>query len=500
MLKIVFAADTIPSQNALILTVADQRKLGEQGAKLDKKLGGAIKRAMEGGHFTGAKEQTLTILAPAKTKLTRLVLLGLGDPTKTDNALCARLGGAAVAALSGKDSQAVLLLDHHKGLALSAGEAAAQVALGAQLRSYRFDKYHTKLKAEQKPSLRNLTVATQDASSAKQHYVALDKIAEGVFLARDLVSEPANIIYPETLADAAIALKELGVKIQVLDEKAMKKLGMGALLGVAQGSAHPPRLVTMHWMGNPNAKDKAPVCFVGKGVTFDTGGISLKPPAGMEEMKFDMAGSAAVIGAMKALAGRKAKANVVGVVGLVENMPSGTAQRPGDVVTTASGQTVEVINTDAEGRLVLADALWYAQETFKPRCIIDLATLTGAIIIALAQEHAGLFSNDDTLSRQLVNAGKVVEETLWRLPLGDVYDKMINSPIADMKNVGEKGAGSITAAQFLQRYIKKGTPWAHLDIAGTAWQSKDKPLSMKGATAFGVRLLDQFVADNFESK
>ncbi len=279
----------------------------------------------------------------------------------------------------------------------------------------------------------------------------------------------------------------------------MKKLGMGALLGVAQGSANPPYLVTMQWNGDAAAKDKAPVCFVGKGVTFDTGGISIKPAAGMEDMKFDMAGSAAVIGALKALAGRKAKANVVGVIGLVENMPSGTAQRPGDVVTTASGQTVEVINTDAEGRLVLADALWYAQETFKPRCIIDLATLTGAIIIALAHEYAGLFSNDDTLSDQLTKAGNSVDEALWRLPLGDAFDKMINSPIADMKNTGERGAGSITAAQFLQRFIKKGTAWAHLDIAGTAWQGKDKPLSPKGATAFGVRLLDRFIADNFEA-
>jgi leucyl aminopeptidase len=294
-------------------------------------------------------------------------------------------------------------------------------------------------------------------------------------------------------------LTALGVKVEVLDEKEMAKLGMGALLGVAQGSAFPPRLVVMQWLGNPSANDKGPVCFVGKGVTFDTGGISIKPAGGMEDMKFDMGGAAAVIGALKALAGRKAKANVVGIIGLVENMPSGTAQRPGEVVTTASGQTVEVINTDAEGRLVLADALWYAQENFKPRCIVDLATLTGAIIVALAHEHAGLFSNDDTLSDQLTKAGKAVDETLWRLPLGDAYDKMINSPIADMKNVGEKWAGSITAAQFLQRFITKGTPWAHLDIAGTAWQSKDKPVSPKGATAFGVRLLDRFVAENFEA-
>ena len=500
MLKIAFSADNIPGQHALILTVADKKQLGEQGVKLNRKLGGAITRAMEASHFTGAKGTTLTILAPGKTRLTRLVLVGIGDVAKADASAFAHVGGGAVASLGGKDAQAVLLVDHHKGVAVTAPEAAAQAALGARLRAYRFDKYYTKLKPEQKPALKTLTVATKDAAAAKTHYAPLDKIADGVYLTRDLVTEPANVIYPETLTEHARALKELGVKVDVLDEKQMKKLGMGALLGVAQGSAFPPRLVTMQWNGDASAKDKAPVCFVGKGVTFDTGGISIKPAAGMEEMKFDMAGAAAVIGAIKALAGRKAKANVVGVIGIVENMPSGTAQRPGDVVTSASGQTIEVINTDAEGRLVLADALWYAQETFKPRCVIDLATLTGAIIIALAHEHAGLFSNDDTLSGQLVSSGKAVEETLWRFPLGAAYDKMIDSPIADMKNTGERGAGSITAAQFLQRFIKKGTPWAHLDIAGTAWQAKDKPLSAKGATAFGVRLLDRFVADHFESK
>jgi leucyl aminopeptidase len=500
MLKIAFAAGTIPGQHALILTVADKKQLGEQGVKLNHKLDGAIIRAMEASHFTGAKATSLTILAPGKTRLTRLVLVGIGDAAKADASAFTHIGSAAVAAMTGKDAQAVLLVDQHKGLAVTAGIAAAQAALGARLRSYRFDKYHTKLTPEQKPALKTLTVASKNAVSAKAHYAPLDKIADGVFLTRDLVTEPANVIYPETLTQAARALTALGVKVEVLDEKQMKKLGMGALLGVAQGSNYPPRLVTMQWHGDAKAKDKAPVCFVGKGVTFDSGGISIKPAAGMEEMKFDMAGAAAVIGAMKALAGRKAKANVVGVIGLVENMPSGTAQRPGDVVTSASGQTIEVINTDAEGRLVLADALWYAQEKFKPRCIIDLATLTGAIIIALAHEHAGLFSNDDTLAKQLVLSGKAVEETLWRFPLGAAYDKMIDSPIADIKNTGERGAGSITAAQFLQRFIKKGTAWAHLDIAGTAWQPKDKPLSVKGATAFGVRLLERFVADHFEKK
>jgi leucyl aminopeptidase len=500
MLKISFAADIIPGQHALILTVAAKKKLGEQGQKLDKKLGGALSRAVEASHFTGAKEQTLTILAPARTRLTRLVLVGIGDAATADASLFIRVGAASVAALSGKDAQAVLLVDRFKELKLAQAEAAAQVALGARLRSYRFDKYHTKLKPEQKPALRSLTIASKDAVAAKARYAALDKIADGVFLARDLVSEPGNILYPETMAQHALALTELGVKVSILDEKQMKKLGMGALLGLAQGSVCPPRLVTMQWLGDAEAKDKSPVCFVGKGVTFATGGISRKPGAGMEDMKYDMAGAAAVIGAIKALAGRKAKANVIGVIGLIENMPSGTAIKPGDVVTTASGQTVEVINTDAEGRMVLADALWYAQETFKPSCIVDLATLTGAIVISLAGEYAGLFSNDDALSEKLTQTGKIVEEKLWRFPMGDVYDKMIDSPIADMKNVGERGGGSITAAQFLQRFIKKGTPWAHLDIAGTAWLGKGVSTAAKGATGFGVRLLERFVADHFEAK
>jgi leucyl aminopeptidase len=279
----------------------------------------------------------------------------------------------------------------------------------------------------------------------------------------------------------------------------MAKLGMRSLLGVGQGSEHDSQLVVMVWQGAGDMKKHPPVAFVGKGVTFDTGGISIKPAAGMEEMKWDMAGAGAVIGAMKALALRKAKANVVGVVGLVENMPSGTAQRPGDVVKSMSGQTIEVINTDAEGRLVLADALWYCQDRFKPSAMIDLATLTGAIMISLGKEHAGLFSNNEELAAALLKAGGEVGETLWRMPLGDAYDKMINSDIADMKNVGGRWGGSITAAQFLKRFVND-LPWAHLDIAGTAWSEKDAPTVPKGATAFGVRLLERLVADRYEKR
>lgn len=494
MLKISFANAALPAQHALILTVADKQKLGEQGTKLDRKLGGVLHRAMASGAFTGAKEQTLTILAPAKTRLSRIVLVGIGDPAKVEPALMENVGGAALAALGNKDAQAVFLVDSFKGM--DAGESAAHAAYGARLRSYRFDKYRTKLKPDQKPHLKNLAVASADMAKARKVYADLDKITEGVFFTRDLVSEPPNVINPETLAKACQELKELGVKVDVLDEKKMKSLGMGSLLGVAMGSVIPPRLVSLSWQGG--AAGEKPALFVGKGVTFDSGGLSLKPPAGMEQMKYDMAGAGAVIGALKAIAGRKAKANVVGLVGLVENMPSGHAQRPGDVVTSMSGQTIEVLNTDAEGRLVLADALWYGQEEFSPRCVVDLATLTGAIRIALGTEYAGLFSNDDRLCDQLTAAGKKVEEPLWRFPLGEAYDKQLDSPIADMKNIGNGGAGSITAAQFLQRFIKKGTPWAHLDIASVAWLDADKKTCPKGASAFGVRLLDQFVRDVVE--
>jgi leucyl aminopeptidase len=376
---------------------------------------------------------------------------------------------------------------------------AAQMAFGARLRSYRFDKYRTKEKPEQKPSVKKLTLLVDDPGAAKKLFEPLERLAEGTAFTRDLVSEPANVIYPESLAEQAKTLEDLGVKVEILGEKEMKKLGMNALLGVGQGSARESQLVVMQWKGLPDSRKKPPVAFIGKGVTFDTGGISIKPAAGMEEMKWDMAGAGAVIGLMKALAGRKAKVNAVGVIGLVENMPSGTAQRPGDVVRSMSGQTIEVINTDAEGRLVLADALWYTQDRFKPQFMVNLATLTGAIMVALGQVHAGLFTNNDQLAERLLAAGRASGELLWRMPLGEAYDKIINSDIADVKNVGNRYGGSITAAQFIQRFVN-GLPWAHLDIAGMAWSDKDAPTVPKGATGFGVRLLERFVADHYEER
>ncbi len=498
-MKISFAAPALPKSATVVVGVAKGGKLSPSAAELDKATGGALARAIEASRYSGKKGELLEVLAPAKVQNGRILLAGVGDPAEiTDNDL-ENLGGSVFKHLAASgDKEAVLMVDTVETAALEAPVRAAHCAFGALLRSYRFDKYKTKEKPEKKSKLAKLTVMVASAPKARKLYGSLSKVADGVFLTRDLVSEPANIIYPKTLAQQAKELASLGVKVQVLGEKEMQKLGMGALLGVGQGSERESQLLVMRWDGAPKAKDKRPVAFVGKGVTFDTGGISIKPAGGMEDMKWDMGGSGVVVGLMKALAGRKAKANVIGVCGLVENMPSGTAQRPGDIVTSMSGQTIEVLNTDAEGRLVLADALWYTQEKFKPRMIIDLATLTGAIIIALGNSHAGVFSNDDDLSDALSKAGKAVGEKVWRMPLNDEYDKLIDCDAADMKNIGGRGAGSITAAQFLQRFIQKDVPWAHIDIAGVTWSAKDKPTVPRGATAFGVRLLDRLVADGYE--
>ena len=369
------------------------------------------------------------------------------------------------------------------------------MALGATLRAYRFDRYRTKEKPEDKPRLSTLTVLHADPAGGQFAWEPLAGIAKGVFITRDLVSEPPNVLNPAEMAERCRKLTQLGLEVDVLGPKEMTELGFGALLGVAQGSVNEPRMVVMKWDGGGTKK---PVAFIGKGVTFDTGGISIKPAGGMEDMKWDMAGAGTVVGLMAALAGRKSKVNAVGLVGLVENMPSGSAQRPGDVVKSYSGQTIEVINTDAEGRLVLADVVWYCQEKFDPQFMVDLATLTGAIIISLGHEHAGLFSNDDALSDKLIAAGKATGEKLWRMPLDEAYDKQLKSEIADMKNIGGRPGGSITAAQFIKRFVND-KPWAHLDIAGMAWSTKDSPTTPKGATAFGVRLLDRLVAAHYET-
>jgi leucyl aminopeptidase len=499
-MKIAFAKPELPESGSLAVAVMDGRKLGLHAAQVDKLTKGAVNRAIAASRFKGGAEDQLSLLAPAGVSAQSVLLFGLGQAAKLDALTAQAAGGRLVAALNAAgEKEATVLVEAIPDAPLGEAELAANIAYGALLRSYRFDKYKTKEKPEQKPSLKRLTIGVSETSAAKKAFDPLEKIAEGISFTRDLVSEPANIIYPETLAAEAKTLTELGVEVKILGQKEMEKLGMGALLGVAQGSAREPRMVIMRWQGAGDAKAR-PIAFIGKGVTFDTGGISIKPAAGMEDMKWDMAGSGVVIGLMKALAGRKAKVNAVGVVGLVENMPSGTAQRPGDIVTSMSGQTIEVLNTDAEGRLVLADALWYAQENYKPVAMVDLATLTGAIMVALGTHHAGLFCNDDALSDRLVAAGKDTGELLWRMPLAPAYDKLIDSPAADMKNIGGRYGGSITAAQFLQRFVQKGVPWAHLDIAGMAWSEKDAPTVPKGATAFGVRLLDRLVAASYEDK
>lgn len=484
--------------DSLAVLVAEEGKLLPFATMLDKQTGGAVTTAISAGKFTGKKGQVLSIVAPHNLDVLRLVLIGIGKEKGFDALTAQSIGGVLYAHLNSNGAKkARVIVDSISGAKITADLIAANIGYGAKLRSYTFDKYHTKRKPEDKPTVSAIELSVKNARDAAKQFGIYEKAVDGIFFTRDLVTEPANIIYPETLAAKCKELTALGVNVEVLSAAMMEKLGMGALLGVGQGSTRESKLVVMQWKGG--SKSDTPVAFVGKGVTFDTGGISIKPAGNMWDMKHDMAGAGAVIGLIKTLAGRKAKVNAVGVVGLVENMPDGNAQRPGDVVTSMSGQTIEVLNTDAEGRLVLADALWYTQERFKPSFVINLATLTGAIVVALGKSRAGLFSNNDKLADQLFSAGKKSGEEVWRLPLAEVYDRQIDSDIADMQNLGkDREAGSITAAQFLQRFIKEGTPWAHLDIAGVAWADRDLDTIPKGASAYGIRLLNQLVLDHYE--
>ena len=483
----------------LVVFAAKDAVRSRAARALDARLGGQIVRALKSARFEGDVASLVEILAPAGMAASRVIVAGTGPAGKADAGAFEKIGGALAAKLLTSGETAVTVdFDGVDDIAISRDEAAARLAHGSALRSWRYDLYRTKLKPNQKPTLTALTVVNAPAGADAAH-TALAALARGVGVARELVTEPANIIYPESFVERVKKLAPAGLVIETLDEPAMKKLGMGALLGVSQGSVRPPRMLILRWNGTGDANAK-PVVLVGKGVTFDTGGISLKPPAGMEDMKWDMGGAAAVAGALTSLAARGAKAHVIGVCGLVENMPDGNAQRPGDVVTSMSGQTIEVINTDAEGRLVLCDAIWWAQETFNPEVVVDLATLTGAIIITLGHEYAGCFSNDDGLATKLLAAGDASGDKLWRMPIGEAYDKLIDSAVADIKNVGPREGGSITAAQFIQRFVKPGVKWAHLDIAGMVWAASAGPLWDKGATGYGVRLLDRFIADNYEAK
>ena len=496
-------ADLGPAQEGVAVVLAEEGpKLAATAKDLDKTAKGLLSRATQVAGFKGKKETSVDLLVPAGLKLARLVLLGIGKGADYKPEDWLNLGGIIRGLLSGKEGPTAHVFIETTGWPIDPDDVA-KIALGAMLRGYKFQKYKTKAKKKDGDAggndrtLKKIIIHCADPKAASRAFTSARAVANGVVIARDLVNEPANVLGPTEFAQRAKDLTKLGVQVEVLNDRALKKLGMNALLAVGQGSAKPSHVVVMQWKG-AGERGGGPVVFVGKGVTFDAGGISLKPAAGMEDMKGDMAGAACVVGLMHELAERKAKVNAVGIIGLVENMPSGTAQRPGDVVTAMSGQTIEVLNTDAEGRMVLADCLWYAQNRFKPRALINLATLTGAVMVALGKEHAGLFSNSDALAGQLLAAGEETGERLWRLPLGPKYDKMVNSKVADMKNTGGKWGGSISAAQFLQRFVKDGTAWAHLDIAGTAMSSVDSDINRSWGSGFGVRLLDRFVGDQYE--
>ena len=498
-----FANLSLPPEGVAVVLAEDGPKLSSAAKDLDKESKGLLSRAANISGFKGKKESTVDLLAPAGLKFSRLVLMGAGKTADYSAEDWLNLGGTVRGMLTGKEGPtAHIVLDGaSKGIT---PEDAVNFALGAALRGYRFKKYKSKPKKKNgaaaetaDKTLKKIVIHTADPRAATKLYASARAIANGVTLARDLVNEPANVLGPAEFAARAKELTKLGVEVNVFTPKTLQRLGMNALLAVGQGSARPSHVVVMQWKG-AGARAGDPVVFVGKGVTFDTGGISIKPAAGMEDMKGDMAGAACVVGLMHELAQRKAKVNAVGIIGLVENMPSGTAQRPGDIVAAMSGTTIEVLNTDAEGRMVLADCLWYAQDRFKPKALVNLATLTGAVMVALGKEHAGLFSNNNELAGWLIDAGNATGEKLWRLPLGPKYDKMINSKVADIKNTGGRWGGSISAAQFLQRFVKEGTPWAHLDIAGTAMSSVDSEINRSWGSGFGVRLLDQLIRDHYE--
>lgn len=487
-MKILFKKTEIPSDGALIVGVYDELTLSKTAKKIDLLMKGALTKALKIEDFTGKAGDLFIVVAPDKLSVKRLVCVGLGKKSEMNDLTAQKVGAAAVGAL------------------LTCGEKTADfavddlpapyVAFGAKLASYRFVKHKT---IQKKPvTLEELYILTANAQSAQNAYEPLTAVAKGVYTARDLVNEPANVVTPVNFSKRVEELQKYGLVVEIYDQAQLKAKGFDMMLGVAQGSANPPRLAVVQWKGA--ASKDVPVVFVGKGVCFDSGGISLKPATGMEEMKDDMAGAAVALGTMQALAMRKAKVNAAAIMALVENMPSGTAQRPGDVVKSLSGLTVEVVNTDAEGRLILGDAMWYAQERFKPQVLIDLATLTGAIIVSLGSDYAGLFSNDDTLAENLEKAAEETGEKLWRMPMDELFDEQILSDVADIQNVGSKGreAGSIIAATFLKRFVKPDTKWAHLDIAGVTHCKKDKPLAAKGATGYGVMLLNRYVADNFE--
>ncbi len=489
----------------VILPLFDGLTKTKPFSELDKKLGGILSHAISQGSFEAKQAETMIIPAPAKAPHKRVILLGLGEASSLSASDAEDIGGKLIKVVRAQkmESACLVLEDLKTNRKLKPDALAAHIAMGAHMGSYVFHKY--KSKKEDAPKLKHFDIAVREDKSASAIFKEFQAVLGGMFWARDLVNEPPSHLYPDAYAQEIKAqLKPLGVKVEILDEKKMEKLGMGAILAVGQGSIRKPRMVIMRWEGTKaktrKKADQGPLAFVGKGVTFDTGGISIKPSNGMEDMKMDMGGSAAVVGLMKSLALRKSKSDVVAVVGLAENMPGSNAYRPADILTSLSGKTIEVLNTDAEGRLVLADCLTHVQQKYKPRLIVDLATLTGAMMVALGFEYCGTFSNDDALWRDLDKASAATGEKLWRMPLDPVWSKEMESQVADLQNLGSVGrwAGACTAAEFLHHFIEDNTPWAHMDIAGTAWSKKDRPTVPKFGTGFGVRVLDRFVADNYE--
>ena len=488
-MKVNFVPKLTEKKEVLAL-VADKKSILDF-KELDNNTLNKIQYAINNEDFNFNKFSSLEIINDKNTSFSKIILISPGKKSSIQSNDFAIIGGK-INQISSKSSKKIVSILVAKEF--STDDNLIQIGFGATLNTYKFDKYKTKKKT--KKQINEVKIISNNATKLKNKLKNKNSVAEGIFLARDLVNEPSNVLNPEAYAKRIKELSKFGLKVEVLNEAKMKRLGMWSLLGVGRGSQYESQLVIIRWDGNKSKKTK-PLCFVGKGVCFDSGGISLKPGNKMEEMIGDMGGSAAVVGLMKTLALRKAKVNVIGVVGLVENMPDGTAQKPGDIVKSMSGQTIEIQNTDAEGRLVLADALWYAQDKYKPEIMIDLATLTGAIVMSLGNKMAGIFSNNDDLSEKLMEAGRVSGDNVWRLPLSESYDKMINSQFADMKNIGMGGAGSITAAQFLKRFVNK-VPWVHIDIAGTATGMEKSSVNTSWASGFGVNLLDTLISKFYE--
>jgi leucyl aminopeptidase len=492
--------------DTVVVGIYENNRLTPAAEQIDRETSALLSTHIKNSKiFKGKLGQTISIPVLPENGYDRIILLGLGNPAELDSKKGEIAGGKLFVCCETNGCEKITLyVNSDQSIdKITEEELAAHLGLGFKLRSYKFHTYKSETKEEdKKPVPLKLEIISKSDKAAKKLYANLDAVSEGVFLARNLMNEPANVLYPEHYAQLIKEeLRPLGVEVEIIDAKKMAKLDFGAHLAVGQGSDRPPCVVIMHWKGSQTKTDEPPIAFVGKGVTFDTGGISIKPSASMEEMKMDMGGSAAVSGLMKSLALRKSKSNVIGIIGLAENMPSHNAYRPGDIVKSMSGKTIEVLNTDAEGRLVLVDALTYVQKTYNPKIVIDLATLTGAIMVALGHEYGGAFVNDDSLWQKLEEASAQTGEKLWRMPLDESYKKEMEGNLSDLQNLGSQGryGGACSAAGFLEHFIDKDRPWAHLDIAGMMNWKKEKPTNPKGPPGFGVRVLDKMISNNYEN-